>query len=39
MRIKRTARTLVIAATAAALSLFSVISSVLASTGGGDFPR
>jgi hypothetical protein len=32
-------RSLVVAATAAALSILSAVASVMASTGGGDFPR
>jgi len=39
MQIKRIARSLVVAGTAAALSILSVVASVMASTGGGDFPR
>jgi hypothetical protein len=39
MRIKRIARTLMIAGTAAALSILSVVSTVMAASGGGDFPR
>ena len=39
MRTKRIARSLVIAGTAAALSILSIVSTVMAVTGGGDFPR
>lgn len=39
MRIKRIARTLMIAGSAAALSILSIVSTVMAATGGGDFPR
>lgn len=39
MRTKRLARTLMIAGTAAALSILSIVSTVMAATGGGDFPR
>jgi len=39
MRTKRFARTLLVAGTAAALSILSVVSTVMAATGGGDFPR
>jgi hypothetical protein len=39
MRIKRIARTLMIAGTAAALSILSIVSTVMAASGGGDFPR
>lgn len=39
MRTTRIMRTLMIAGTAAALSVLSIISTVMAATGGGDFPR
>jgi hypothetical protein len=39
MRTKRIMRSLVIAGTAAALSILSIVSTVMAVTGGGDFPR
>lgn len=39
MRIKRIACTLMIAGTAAALSILSIVSTVMAASGGGDFPR
>lgn len=39
MRTKQIARTLMIAGTAAALSILSIVSTVMAATGGGDFPR
>jgi hypothetical protein len=39
MRTSRFVRSLVVAGTAAALSILSVVSAVMASTGGGDFPR
>lgn len=39
MRIKSLVRSLIVAGTVAALSILSVVSTVLASTGGGDFPR
>lgn len=39
MRTKRLARTLMIAGSAAALSILSIVSTVMAATGGGDFPR
>lgn len=39
MQVKRIVRSLVVAGTAAALSILSVVASVMASTGGGDFPR
>lgn len=39
MRTPRIARSLVVAVTAAALSILSVVSTVLAVTGGADFPR
>ena len=39
MRTKRIVRTLMLAGTAAALSVLSVVSAVMAASGGGDFPR
>ncbi len=39
MRIQRIVRTLMIAGTAAALSILSIVSTVMAASGGGDFPR
>lgn len=39
MRTQRILRTLMVAGTAAALSILSIVSTVMASTGGGDFPR
>ena len=39
MRTKRIARSLVIAGTTAMLSILSIVSTVMAVTGGGDFPR
>jgi hypothetical protein len=39
MRSKRIMRSLVVAGTAAALSILSLVSTVMACTGGGDFPR
>jgi hypothetical protein len=39
MRTHRAIRTLMIAGTAAALSILSIVSTVMAATGGGDFPR
>jgi hypothetical protein len=39
MRYTRIARTLMIAGTAAALSILSIVSTVMAASGGGDFPR
>lgn len=38
MRTRRIIRSLVVAATAAALSVLSIASTVMAVTGGGDFP-
>jgi hypothetical protein len=38
MRIRRMARTLVAAGTVAMLSLLSLATTVMAVTGGGDFP-
>lgn len=39
MRMHRFARTLMFAGSAAALSLLSLVSTVMAASGGGDFPR
>jgi hypothetical protein len=39
MRNSRIVRTLVVAGAAAALSILSLVSTVMAATGGGDFPR
>jgi hypothetical protein len=39
MRTSRIVRTLVVAGTTAALTLLSVVTTVMAATGGGDFPR
>lgn len=39
MRTKRFVRRLVLAGSAAALSILSVVSTVMAVTGGADFPR
>ena len=39
MRYARIARTLMFAGTAAALSILSIVSTVMAASGGGDFPR
>ena len=39
MRIRRIARSLVAAGMVAMLSLLSLATTVLAVTGGGDFPR
>jgi hypothetical protein len=39
MRIKSLVRSLIVAGTVAALSALSFVSTVMASTGGGDFPR
>jgi hypothetical protein len=36
---RTTLRTLMVAGTAAALSILSIVSTVMAATGGGDFPR
>ncbi|HEU5326396.1 MAG TPA: hypothetical protein VFV59_10985 [Candidatus Limnocylindria bacterium] len=38
MRTKRIIRSAMIAGTAAALSILSLVSTVMAVTGGGDFP-
>ena len=39
MRTKRIVRSLVLAGTVATLSMLSLVSTVMAVTGGGDFPR
>jgi len=39
MRSNRLVRTLMVAGTAAALSILSIVSTVMAASGGGDFPR
>lgn len=39
MRLQRLVRTLMVAGTTAALGILSVVSTVMAATGGGDFPR
>ena len=39
MRTTRILRSLMVAGTAAALSILSIASTVMAATGGGDFPR
>lgn len=39
MRTKRMIRSLAIAGSAAALSILSIVSTVMAVTGGADFPR
>jgi hypothetical protein len=39
MRTSRIVRSFVLAGTAAALTLLSLAMTVLAGTGGGDFPR
>ncbi len=39
MQTKRIIRSLMVAGTAAALSILTIISTVMAVTGGGDFPR
>ena len=36
---RTTLRTLMVAGTAAALSILSIVSVVMAGSGGGDFPR
>ena len=38
MRTKRLFRTLMVAGTAAMLSILSLVSTVMAASGGGDFP-
>ncbi len=38
MRTKRMIRSVMVAGTAAALSILSIVSTVMAVTGGGDFP-
>ena len=39
MRTNRFVRTLMVAGPAAVLSILSIVSTVLAASGGGDFPR
>ena len=39
MRTKQIIRSLMIAGTAAALSILSIVSTVMAASGGGDVPR
>ena len=39
MRKNRVVRSLLVAGPAAALSILSIVSTVLAASGGGDFPR
>ena len=39
MRMTRFVRALMVAGTAAALSILSIVSTVMAASGGGDFPR
>ena len=39
MRTKRLVRSLAIAGTGAMLTILSVVSTVMAASGGGDFPR
>lgn len=39
MRTKRFVRSLMVAGMAAALSILSIATTVMAVTGGGDFPR
>lgn len=39
MRTMRIARSLVVAGTAAALTILGLVSTVMAASGGGDFPR
>jgi len=38
MRTKQLIRSLMVAGTAAALSILSIVSTVMAASGGGDFP-
>lgn len=38
MRTRRIVRSLMVAGTAAALSILSLVSTVMAASGGGDFP-
>jgi hypothetical protein len=38
MRTKQIIRSLMVAGTAAALSILSIVSTVMAASGGGDFP-
>ena len=39
MRTNRFVRTLMVAGPAAVLSILSIVSTVMAASGGGDFPR
>ncbi|CAN5194129.1 hypothetical protein BH23CHL9_BH23CHL9_14480 [soil metagenome] len=39
MRTRRIFRSLMVAGTAAALSVLSIVSTVMAASGGADFPR
>ena len=39
MRTKRIVRSLMVAGTAAMLGMLSLVTTVMACTGGGDFPR
>lgn len=39
MRTRRIVRSLMVAGTAAALSILSLVSAVMAASGGGDFPK
>ncbi len=39
MHTKRIVRSLMVAGTVAALSILSLVSTVMAASGGGDFPR
>lgn len=39
MRTKRLIRSVMIAGTSAALTMLSLVSTVLAASGGGDFPK
>jgi len=39
MRTKRIVRSLMVAGTVAMLSILSIVSTVMAVSGGGDFPR
>lgn len=39
MRVKKIARALAVAGTAATLTMLSLVSTVMAASGGADFPR
>jgi hypothetical protein len=39
MRMNRFVRTLMVAGATAALSILSIVSTVMAASGGGDFPK